>query len=79
LAAQPFLDEAKLAEQLELRVQLIVMNTTPVVLIHRILMDGRLLVEQARAHRIRFEVHARNDYFDLLPTLRRYRQTGSSH
>lgn len=77
LAAQPFLDEANLAEQLELPVQIIVMNTAPVDLTHRILTDGRLLVERNRSHRIRFEVQARNEYFDLLPTLLLYRRTGS--
>lgn len=77
LEAQPFLDEADLAEQLGLPVQIIVMNTAPVDLVHRILADGRLLVEHDRSHRIRFEVRARNEYFDLLPTLLRYRRTGS--
>lgn len=47
LTAQPFLDEANLAEQLELPVQIIMMNTAPVDLIHRILMDGRLLASGA--------------------------------
>ncbi len=77
LSAQPFLDEANLAELLLLPVQIIVMNTAPVDLIHRILMDKRLLVERDKAHRIRFEVQARNEYFDLLPTLLRYRRLAS--
>jgi len=33
-----------------------------------------LLLDRDRAARIRFEVRARNEYFDLLPTLNRYRR-----
>lgn len=47
----------------------------PVDLVHRILRDGKLLVERDLAERVRFEVRARNEYFDLLPHLRRYRGT----
>jgi hypothetical protein len=45
-------------------------------LVHRVLRDGVLLLERDRSARIRFEVRARNDYFDLLPHLRRYRRFG---
>jgi predicted nucleotidyltransferase len=47
----------------------------PVDLVHRILRDGKLLVERDLAERVRFEARARNEYFDLLPHLRRYRTT----
>jgi predicted nucleotidyltransferase len=77
LEAQPFLAEAELSERLGLPVQLIVMNTAPVDLIHRILRDGRLLLERDKSARIAFEVLKRNEYFDLLPTLLRYRRTGA--
>jgi hypothetical protein len=43
-------------------------------LAHRVLRDGLLLLERDRSARIRFEVRARNEYFDLLPHLRRYRR-----
>lgn len=56
------------------RVDLVVLNRAPVDLIHRVLRDGVLLAEQDRAARIRFEVRARNEFFDLLPHLRRYRR-----
>jgi uncharacterized protein len=46
----------------------------PVDLIHRVLRDGILLLERNRSARVRFEVRARNDYFDLLPHLLRYRR-----
>lgn len=55
-------------------VQVVVLNQAPPDLIHRVLRDGRLLVDRDRAARIRFEVRARNEYFDLLPTLNRYRR-----
>lgn len=59
---------------LRLPVDLIDMRRAPVDLIHRILRDGRLLVERDAGERVHFEVHARNLYFDLLPHLRRYRR-----
>jgi len=55
-------------------VDLVVLNRAPVDLIHRVLRDGFLVLDQDPGARIRFEVHARNAYFDLLPHLRRYRR-----
>lgn len=54
--------------------QLVVLNNAPVDLIHRVLRDGEIVFEADRSARIRFEVAARNEYFDLLPVLRRYRK-----
>jgi len=56
------------------RTQVVILNNAPPDLLHRVLRDGRLLVERDRAARIRFEVRARNEYFDLLPILKRYRR-----
>lgn len=56
------------------KVDLVVLNNAPVDLIHRVLRDGRLLVDRKPSVRVRFEVRARNKYFDLLPILRHYRQ-----
>ncbi len=56
------------------RVDLVVLNHAPVDLVHRVLRDGLLLLERDRSARIRFEVDARNEYFDLLPHLQRYRR-----
>lgn len=53
--------------------QIVVLNRAPVDLVHRVLRDGVLLLDRGRAARIRFEVRARAEYFDLLPLLRRYR------
>ena len=55
-------------------VDLVVLNTAPVDLVHRVLRDGVLLLDADPSARIRFEIAARNAYFDLLPTLRRYRR-----
>jgi Predicted nucleotidyltransferases len=55
-------------------VEVVVLNSAPVDLVHRVLRDGRLVFEGDRSARIAFEVKARNEYFDLLPILRRYRR-----
>ena len=51
----------------------------PVDLVHRILRDGILLYEGDPSARIRFEVRARGEYFDLLPYLRQYRRSNRGH
>lgn len=58
-------------------VDVVVLNTAPVDLVHRVLRDGRLLLDRLPAARIRFEVRARNEYFDLQPVLARYRRRGA--
>ena len=55
-------------------VDLVVLNRAPVDLVHRVFRDGILLLDRDPSARIRFEVRARNEYFDLLPHLRRYRR-----
>jgi predicted nucleotidyltransferase len=63
-----------LEERLGRRADVVVLNEAPVDLVHRVLRDGRLLLERDRSARIRFEVRARNEYFDLLPVLHQYRR-----
>ena len=63
-----------LERALERPVDLVVLNHAPVDLIHRVLRDGRLVMDQGPSARIRFEVRARNEYFDLKPTLDLYRR-----
>ena len=53
----------------------VVLNTASPDLIHRILREGILLLDRDRAARIRFEIQARNEYFDLAPIRRLYRRT----
>lgn len=66
----------ELQAELGVPVQVVVLNTAPCDLAHRVLRDGRLLVDRDPSARIRFEVHARNEYFDLKPVLDRYRRVG---
>lgn len=65
-----------LAEVTGEAVQLVVANRAPVDLIHRVLRDGRLLVESDRSARIAFEVDRRRRFLDLLPVLEEYRRPG---
>lgn len=74
LMDQPFELQAELESALRVPVDLVVMNTAPVDLVHRILRDGKLLLEKDKSARIAFEVKARNQYFDLLPVLEQYRR-----
>jgi predicted nucleotidyltransferase len=53
-------------------VQLVVLNRAPAYLVHRVLRESRLLSNRDPSKRVRFEVRKRNEYFDLLPILRRY-------
>lgn len=58
-------------------VDLVILNDAPPDLIHRVLRDGFIVLERDRAARIRFEVNARNQYFDLAPVRARYRGVAS--
>ena len=55
-------------------VDVIDLETAPVDLIHRILRDGMLVLDRDPLARARFEVAARNHYFDLKPILEEYRR-----
>jgi len=66
--------QADLQEAARRPVDLVVLNHASPDLIHRVLRDGQLLVERDRSARIQFEVRARNEYFDVLPFLNRYRE-----
>lgn len=66
--------ESRLEERLRRPVQVVILNDAPPDLVHRVLRDGRLVLESDRAARVRFEVSARNAYFDVLPALERYRR-----
>ena len=64
---------ADLEQRLGVPVDVVVLNSAPSDLTHRVLRDGILLVERDRSTRIRFEGRARSDYFDLLPLRNAYR------
>jgi predicted nucleotidyltransferase len=55
-------------------VQVVVLSSAPPDLVHRVLRDGRLLLDRDPSFRVRFEVRLRNLFFDLQPVLRRYRR-----
>jgi predicted nucleotidyltransferase len=74
LEGLPLDPEAELERLLGCPTQVVALNRAPVDLVHRVLRDGRLMLETDRAARIRFEVKARNEYFDILPLLERYRR-----
>ena len=66
--------EADLERQVGVPVQVVILNNAPPDLAHRVLRDGRVLLERDRSARLRFEVRTRNLYFDLEPFLTRYRR-----
>lgn len=65
----------RLERALGRKVDLVVLDGAPPDLLHRVLRDGVLVLEQDRVARIEFEIQARNAYFDLKPILDRYRRT----
>ena len=75
LDSLPFRLEDELERLVRRPVQLITLNRAPVDLIHRVFRDGKILFEGNRSTRLAFEVKKRNEYFDLLPILRRYRKS----
>jgi len=70
----PLTLQADLSQLLGREVDVVVVDWAPSDLVHRVLRDGRLLVDRDRRARIRFEVAARNRYFDMQPIWRRYRR-----
>jgi len=74
LDAGPLDLEGALERALRRPVQLVVLNRAPADLVHRVLRDGRIVLDRDRARRIRFEVQKRNEYFDLEPIRRLYRR-----
>ena len=67
--------QSELAGLLHRDVDLVPLDAAPPDLQFRVLRDGILLFEADHAARVEFEIHVRNEYFDLLPYLTRYRQT----
>ncbi len=69
----------ELERVLGMNVDLVVLNGAPVDLSQRVLHAGSLVVEPDPSARIRFEVRTRNEYWDLEPYLREYRQPQRRH
>ena len=70
--------EGELERALGRTVQVVTLETAPPDLVHRVLRDGAIVVDRDRAARVRFEVRARNEYFDILPRLEEYRRARST-
>lgn len=70
----PLALQAELASAIGREVEVVVMDWAPVDLVHRVMREGVLILDRDRSARIRFEVDARNRYWDLLPVLREYRR-----
>ena len=66
---------AALESDLGRKVDLVVLNHAPPDLAHRVLRDAVLIIEPDPSARVRFEVRARNEYWDLKPYLDEYRRT----
>jgi predicted nucleotidyltransferase len=70
--------EADLETATGRRVQVVVIDRAAADLVHRVLRDGVLLVDRDRPRRVRFEVAARNLYFDMAPIWRACRRRGAA-
>jgi len=66
--------DGELESLLGKEVDVVTLNYASADLRYRVLRDGKLLLEADKAKRIRFEVATRNEYWDLLPMLRRCRR-----
>lgn len=66
--------EARVEAAVRRPAQVVMLNGAPCDLVHRVLRDGVILLDRDRAARIRFEVQARNEYFDMEPIRRLYRR-----
>jgi uncharacterized protein YutE (UPF0331/DUF86 family)/predicted nucleotidyltransferase len=66
--------EGELERLLRVPVEVVALNRAHADLVHRVLRDGRLILDRDRAARIRFEVRSRNQYFDMAEIRRRYRR-----
>jgi predicted nucleotidyltransferase len=66
--------ERQLEGRLRLPVEVVILNGASPDLVHRVMRDGMVLLDRDRAARLRFEVRARNEYFDLEPLRRLYRR-----
>ncbi len=67
--------EVSLEEELGREVQVLVANSAPPDLLHRVLRDGVLLLDRDRRARILFEVRTRKEFFDMQPIFELYRRS----
>ena len=76
------MDRASLIRRLEhdpgLPVQVVVLDSAPPDLVHRVLRDGVLVLENDASRRVRFEVASRRESLELVPILQCYRRTAKA-
>ena len=65
----------ELESELGQEIDFVVLNHAPPDLVHRVLRDAVLVIEPDPSARVRFEVRARNEYWDLEPYLDEYRRS----
>ena len=65
---------AALESELGQEIDFVVLNHAPPDLSYRVLRDAVLVIEPDPSARVRFEVRARNEYWDLKPYLDEYRR-----
>ena len=66
---------AEIESELGQEIDFVVLNHAPPDLVHRVLRDSVLVIEPDPSSRVRFEVRARNKYWDLKPYLDEYRRS----
>ena len=66
---------AEIESDLGQEIDFVVLNHAPPDLAHRVLRDAVLVIEPDPSARVRFEVRARNEYWDLKPYLDEYRRS----
>jgi hypothetical protein len=74
LDAPQFVLEGDLERLVGVPVQVVALNRASSDLVHRVLRDGRLILDRDRSARIRFEVRSRNEYFDMARIRAMYRR-----
>ncbi|HVR41761.1 MAG TPA: nucleotidyltransferase domain-containing protein [Thermoanaerobaculia bacterium] len=77
LDSMPFQLDGELEELLRTEVDVVSLNTASADLRYRVIRDGRIVLDADRSRRLAFEVATRNEYWDLLPILRRVRRMAS--
>jgi predicted nucleotidyltransferase len=50
-------------------VDVVILNSAPPLLAHRVLCRGRLVFERSKTARVRYQVETARQYFDLVPVL----------
>jgi predicted nucleotidyltransferase len=77
LKAYRFDLQSELEDYLRKRVDLVVLDFAPAELRHYVMRGECLILDRDPSRRIAFEVRTRNEYWDLLPLLLRYRRLAS--